>query len=303
MLAADDGFFCDAERQAAALGQRLRRTSAPCFDAVSTARSYALVDPSVAAGRLQRRTSSTWGVEGHRRPLRAVRGEYTRPDDRPRGDGHRHRRAGIRLDAADHGRRLRQRSGVPAPSSASRVLLRTYVKLNDGVNAKHGARSNRVRARRQGVQAESIRELLDEAAAQNNAFIRMFQGFMALGLLAGIAALGVIAFRSVVERRQQIGMLRAIGYQTGTVALTFVLESGFIALMGILSGVVGGMIIAHNLFTTRSVRRRRHRVRDAVDGDLLFTGVALVVSMFMTWWPSRQAARGAGRRRPALRVA
>ena len=39
---------------------------------------------------------------------------------------------------------------------------------------------------------------------------------MALGLFVGIAALGVIAFRSVVERRQQIGMLRAIGYQTET---------------------------------------------------------------------------------------
>ena len=85
---------------------------------------------------------------------------------------------------------------------------------------------------------------------EQNTFMRMFQGFMALGLLTGIAALGVIAFRSVVERRQQIGMLRAIGYQTGTVAMTFVLESGFIAVMGILSGVVGGMIIARNLFTS-----------------------------------------------------
>ena len=82
------------------------------------------------------------------------------------------------------------------------------------------------------------------------AFIRMFQGFMALGLFTGIAALGVIAYRSVVERPQQIGMLRAIGYQTGSVALTFMLESGFIALMGILSGVIGGMVIAHNLFTS-----------------------------------------------------
>jgi len=36
---------------------------------------------------------------------------------------------------------------------------------------------------------------------------------MALGLIVGIAALGVIAFRSVVERRQEIGMMRAIGFQ------------------------------------------------------------------------------------------
>ena len=65
-----------------------------------------------------------------------------------------------------------------------------------------------------GLQADSIRKLINDAAAQERAFTRMFQGFMALGLIVGIAALGVIAFRSVVERRQQIGMLRAIGYQT-----------------------------------------------------------------------------------------
>src|SRR6185437_17034907 len=82
------------------------------------------------------------------------------------------------------------------------------------------------------------------------AFFSMFQGFMALGLFVGIAGLGVIAFRSVVERRQQIGMLRAIGYQRPTVTLSFVLESGFIAVMGIASGVVGALILSRNLLTS-----------------------------------------------------
>ena len=52
---------------------------------------------------------------------------------------------------------------------------------------------------------------------------------MGLGLVVGIAALAVVASRAVVERRQQIGMLRAIGYQRGMVALSFLFESGFIA--------------------------------------------------------------------------
>ena len=45
-------------------------------------------------------------------------------------------------------------------------------------------------------------------------------------------------------------MLRVIGYQKGTVALTFLLESSFIALMGILSGVVGTAILSRNLMTS-----------------------------------------------------
>ena len=53
---------------------------------------------------------------------------------------------------------------------------------------------------------------------------------MGLGLVVGVAAVGVIAFRTVVERRQQIGMLRAIGYKRSTVALSFMMESSFVTL-------------------------------------------------------------------------
>ena len=78
--------------------------------------------------------------------------------------------------------------------------------------------------------------ILAESFAQGQAFARgilqLFQGFMALGLLVGIAALGVITSRTVVERRQQVGMLRAIGYQSNMVALSFVLEASFIAMVG-----------------------------------------------------------------------
>ncbi len=189
--------------------------------------------------------------------------------------------AGIYVNDAAY----REVFGAPA-------YLRGYVKLNDGVNSKDAAKEIEAALVTQGVQAESTKTLLDESVQESNTFIRMFQGFMALGLFTGVAALGVIAFRSVTERRQQIGMLRAIGYQAGSISLTFVLESGFIALMGILSGVVGGMIIARNLFTSGQF---------AGEGSIQFTipwvevlivvGVAFVVSMFMTWWPSRQAAR------------
>jgi putative ABC transport system permease protein len=170
--------------------------------------------------------------------------------------------------------------------------LRGFVKLDGNVKSQDAAQQIEAALVEQGVQAESTRILLDEAAQEQNTFIRMFQGFMGLGLFTGVAALGVIAFRSVTERRQQIGMLRAIGYQTGSISLTFILESGFIALMGILSGVVGGMIIARNLFTSGQF---------SGSGSIQFTipwaevlivvGLAFVVSMFMTWWPSRQAAR------------
>ncbi|MDA0302677.1 MAG: FtsX-like permease family protein, partial [Chloroflexi bacterium] len=101
-----------------------------------------------------------------------------------------------------------------------------------------------------GVQASSIRQRIEDQAAQSNAFQMLFQGFMGLGLIVGIAALGVIAFRSVAERRQQIGMLRAIGYTRRLVALSFFLESSFIALTGIGMGLVLGAALSYNLMTS-----------------------------------------------------
>jgi len=168
---------------------------------------------------------------------------------------------------------------------------RTYIQLHDGVDAEAAAKGIEAALSTQGVQAGSIEKLIDDSAAQDEAFIRVFQAFMALGLFVGVAALGVIAFRSVVERRQQIGMLRAIGYQSGTVALTFVLESSFVALMGIVSGVVGGVIVTHNLFTIGQFSGESVDFLIPWTEILGFAAVAFVVSMVMTWLPSRSAAR------------
>jgi putative ABC transport system permease protein len=168
---------------------------------------------------------------------------------------------------------------------------RAFVRLLDGVDPEEGARNIESALATNGVQAESIRKLIDDASAQDRAFTRMFQAFMALGLFVGIAALGVIAFRSVVERRQQIGMLRAIGYQTESVTLTFMLESAFVALMGILSGVVGGVIVSRNLFTTGQFSGEGVDFTMPWGEVLVFVVLAFVVSLIMTWWPSRSAAR------------
>lgn len=90
---------------------------------------------------------------------------------------------------------------------------------------------------------------MNQSTAAQIGINNLLQGFMALGLLVGIAALGVISARAVVERRQQIGMLRALGFQKGMVALSFLLESSFISGLGILLGVGLGLWLAWDLVT------------------------------------------------------
>ncbi len=177
-----------------------------------------------------------------------------------------------------------------APVFGAPDYQRTYVRLKDGVNAKTAANQIESALTTKRVQADSIKALIDQSVAQGKAFNQMFQAFMALGLFVGIISLGVIAFRSVVERRQQIGMLRAIGYQSGSVALTFMLESSFIALMGILSGVVGGTILARNLMTSGQFADIGSDFTIPWLQVVGFAAIAFVFSLAMTWWPSRGAA-------------
>jgi ABC-type lipoprotein release transport system permease subunit len=142
-----------------------------------------------------------------------------------------------------------------------------------------------------GVQATSIEDQIDSAAAQSQGFQMLFEGFMGLGLIVGIAALGVIAFRTVVERRQQIGMLRAIGYSRRLVAASFFLESSFIALTGIAMGVVLGSGLSYNLLTSPEFT-------DGTEIDFqvpwlrlaIIVSIAYVASALMTLWPARSAS-------------
>jgi putative ABC transport system permease protein len=169
-----------------------------------------------------------------------------------------------------------------------------YLRLTPGTDAEAAAKAIKAALVTKGVQAESIQKMIDDANAQSIGFTRIFQAFMGLGLFVGIAALGVIAFRSVVERRQQIGMLRAIGYQRGTVSLTFMLESSFVAMMGILSGVVGAAIISRNLFSSDEFTGTSRSGTDFFIpwGEVVaFVAVAYVFALLMTWWPSRGAAK------------
>jgi putative ABC transport system permease protein len=166
-----------------------------------------------------------------------------------------------------------------------------YLALEDGTDAEDFAKS--VEAALVQAQADSLDKLISDAQAQNRTFLELFQGFLALGLIVGIAALGVVSLRAVVERRQQIGMLRAIGYSRRMVQLSFLLEAAFIAVSGILLGLVLGISFAANLFTSGEFGATTRGLSFTVPWSQigLMTGIALVMALLMTYLPARAASR------------
>ena len=98
-----------------------------------------------------------------------------------------------------------------------------------------------------GVEAKTYAQILDDQVGANMLFIRLVQGFMALGLVVGVAALGVISARAVVERRQQLGMLRAIGFQPEMIRRTLLAETAIVAFTAIAVGTILGLGLSYNV--------------------------------------------------------
>ncbi len=173
----------------------------------------------------------------------------------------------------------------PAPAVTS-----YHVALADPARAVEVAREIEAALLANGVQAVSI----DDERAEEDWFTGFFYimgGFMALGLIVGIAAVGVVAFRSVVERRQQIGVLRAVGYRRGLVALSFLIEAAFVVVLGVVSGTILGVVLARNLFTSEELAGGH--VDFVIPWDMISGILALTVGMalLMTWLPARQASQ------------
>ena len=139
--------------------------------------------------------------------------------------------------------------------------------------------------------AVSTERELQLSMSQDDAFNQLFQGFMGIGLIVGVAAIGVLSFRAVEERRQSIGMLRALGFRSRMVLIQFLLEASFVTLIGTVLGLVLGTMTSWNIFNELA------RQTDGIRFDIpwinvaIIVGVAWVFSLAMTTLPALQAGR------------
>ena len=142
-----------------------------------------------------------------------------------------------------------------------------------------------------GLQSIDIQEAIDNSQAANSSFNTLLMAFMGLGLVVGIAGLGVISARAVIERRQQIGVLRAIGFSKGRVQLSFLLESSFIAITGIGLGIV--LSLLQNIIVIGPAIKANEPDFAVSIPWLRVALIAIIAYVFTfatTWLPSRQAA-------------
>lgn len=167
---------------------------------------------------------------------------------------------------------------------------RFFLRLPEGSSARAAANAIESQFSRSGLQTSLPKEQLEASRASIRSIFYLIQGFIGLGLFIGIAALGVVTIRAVVERRQQIGVLRAIGFSQGMVQNVFLFEGIFVSGLAAIIGYGLALTFAYNLY-----------LQVAADQGLAFLppwpalagiGVAIVIASLLTaWLPARATAK------------
>jgi len=118
-------------------------------------------------------------------------------------------------------------------------------------------------------------------------------GVVGLTLLLGVAALAITGTRAVVERRQQIGMLRALGSKRRMLQGAFLCESFFVGCLGSAIGVTLGLILSRNIFAVNFFEQFHTGLTFTVPWEELglIVGVALLASLLAALLPAWQAGR------------
>jgi len=124
----------------------------------------------------------------------------------------------------------------------------------------------------------------------SSSFFTLLQQLVSVGLLVGIAGIGVIMIRSVRERRREVGVLRSLGFTSRGVAEVLVLEAGFVAFEGILIGAVIALVASYFLGSTGADWAEGMTWTVPVTEVLFIVGLALLATVVASLWPARRAA-------------
>jgi len=144
-----------------------------------------------------------------------------------------------------------------------------------------------------GMEADSLKQVLGDVTAASLTMNRLIEGFMGLGLIVGVAALGVISARAVVERRQHIGVLRALGLRRRMVQSVFLLESTFVAATSIVLGTALGLVLSYNIIQDQQNQPSWANITLVVPWAnlVLIFGVVYAVALAATLAPALRASR------------
>jgi putative ABC transport system permease protein len=173
-------------------------------------------------------------------------------------------------------------------SGADRYLL---VELGPGQNTDAATKDFKRTFLENGMQAIDIQAVIGLITTTVSNVMYLMEGFLAIGLFIGIAGIGIISYRNVIERRQQIGMMRAIGYKRRNITSSFLIEISFITIIAIVMGIIFGIGIGWQIYSGGGYKEMGASFAVPWGNLLVITIGAYIATLLFTFYPSLMAAR------------
>ncbi|MHC4664725.1 MAG: FtsX-like permease family protein [Planctomycetota bacterium] len=93
-----------------------------------------------------------------------------------------------------------------------------------------------------GLELSSTTERLAAFSAVENTYLSIFQLLGGLGLMLGSVGLGLVVLRNVLERRGELAVLRAVGFEKASLKQLVFYEHAGLMLAGLVCGVVAALV-------------------------------------------------------------
>ena len=134
--------------------------------------------------------------------------------------------------------------------------------------------------------------LLDQVASLMNQAFRMFDVLALITMLVGFLGISNTLTMNVMERTQEIGMLRGVGMTREQVIRMIMAEAGVMGLIGGALGVIFGYILSR-IFLLAMMSMSGYSLTYSLPGGRIIVAVfiALVVSQLAAFLPAQRASR------------
>jgi len=119
-----------------------------------------------------------------------------------------------------------------------------------------------------GWEMENTARRLVEFYSITNTYLSIFLALGALGLILGTIGLAVILARTILERRREIAVMQAVGFQSGSIFKLLVNEYVILLFTGVLIGFVSAVVATLPAFLS-------------THSDASFSTVVLVVALIL----------------------
>ena len=120
-------------------------------------------------------------------------------------------------------------------------VTRMYVSTSSETDAETLAKNLEYDLADQGHNVLLIKEEVEVILGVIFVILDVFQAYLGIGIIVGISGMGVVTYRQVSERSRQTGVMRAIGWKRWMVGMAYIIEVSWVALAGMLTGVLVGL--------------------------------------------------------------